>query len=279
MPTVSARFLSPRRVESHLIIRVIRWVRTLTHVAQGLLMVGLLFPRIGHTARRRLIRSWSAKLLRILNISLSVRGKDPLTLPPNLVAVANHTSWLDIFVIDAIVPLRFIAKSEIRQWPVVGWLCYQAGTIFIHRGRRRDTARINHMIHDALAAGDRIGFFPEGTTTDGQRLLKFHTSLFEPAVVNDAHVAPIAIRYLTGDGRPCPAPIYIGEMTFAASLGQVIRQPAMIAELIFVETIAAGVLSRRELALQAEQAIASALNVPSPHPNDRFRANTKPIEG
>ncbi|NJR72494.1 MAG: 1-acyl-sn-glycerol-3-phosphate acyltransferase [Gammaproteobacteria bacterium] len=135
------------------LVRALRWTRMLLHVAQGLLVTGLVYPRVSPSLRAQLTQLWSAKLLRILNIVLTVHGARPATDVANLFVVSNHVSWLDIFVINATEPSRFVAKSEIRDWPIAGWLVEAAGTIFVHRSKRSDTARINSEIQAALAEG------------------------------------------------------------------------------------------------------------------------------
>lgn len=251
-------------------IRGIRWVRLLTHVGVGMVAVGAIYPRV--SARRRAIITgwWARKLLRILNILLSIHGARPLEDARNLIVAANHISWVDIFVINATHPSRFIAKAEIRDWPIAGWLSDKAGTIFIRRTRRSDTVKISETMHNALAEGATIGFFPEGTTTSGDKLLKFHTSLFEPAVANTATIAPAAIRYRASDGEPSAAAAFIGELSFAESIAMIISEKSLIAEITFAPQIEAAGLSRRELALSSEAAIAKILNVPLPHAHHRF---------
>ncbi len=249
----------------------------LLHVAQGLLVTMLVYPRVKPHVRAAITQAWSVKMLRILNINLAVHGARPEEHARRLFVVANHVSWLDIFVINAAVPSRFVAKSEIRDWPIAGSLCDAAGTIFVHRAKRSDTARINAEIHDALEQGDSVAIFPEGTTTQGDRLLKFHTSLFEPAVVNSARLAPAAIRYLETNGEPSKAALFIGDMTFAESISTIIAKKAMLAEITFAPSIETAGLTRREAALDAENAIAAVLNVPKPHAHQRFGEGSTPI--
>ena len=265
-------FALPRQAETRYPVRIFRWFRLLAHVAVGLAVVGLVYPRVMPMRRAAITRWWSAKLLRILSIVLSVHGARPASDARNLIVAANHISWVDIFVINATQPARFIAKSEIRDWPIAGWLCDRAGTIFIRRTRRSDTAKINETMHRVMAEGATIGFFPEGTTTNGERLLKFHTSLFEPAVVNCADLAPAAIRYRASDGDRSDAAAFIGELSFGESVALIIRQKSMIAEITFAPVIDAGSMTRRDLALRAEAAIAAILNVPLPHSHQRFPA-------
>ena len=209
-------------------------------------------------------------MLRILNILLSIHGARPATGARNLIVAANHISWVDIFVINAAQPARFIAKAEIRDWPIAGWLSDKSGTIFIRRTRRSDTAKINETMHNVLAEGATVAFFPEGTTTPGDKLLKFHTSLFEPAVANAATIAPAAIRYRASDGEPSGAAAFIDDLSFAESVAMIISEKSMIAEITFAPQIDATGLTRRELALKSEAAIARILGVPLPHAHQRF---------
>ena len=230
------------------------------HAALAALILAAVFPFAGPQRRDRLIVWWSARLLRILGARLALGGEPPRRAA---VVVANHVAWLDVFVVLSVVPCRFIAKSEIRDWPLAGWIAARAGTIFIRRGRRRDIASINSRVHDLLGAGESIGLFPEGTTGDGGRLLKFHSSLFEPAVVNAARIHPAAIRYLRADGKACEAAIY-GERTFLQSLARIIREPAMCAELRFAAPLAAAGTDRRELARRARDSVATLLAADNP---------------
>ena len=91
-----------------------------------------------------------------------------------MLIVANHVSWLDIFVLNTLQPARFIAKSELKRWPLVGRFATNAGTLFIDRARRHDTHKVNRHAAEVLAHGDVIAIFPEGTTTDGRDVLPFH---------------------------------------------------------------------------------------------------------
>lgn len=225
------------------------------------LLVGLVFPRVGHTTRARIVRWWSRKLLRILRIVLDVNGHAPDWQARELVIVANHISWLDIFVINAVRPTRFIAKSEIRDWPGVGWLCEKSGTIFIKRARRSDTHKINQVMNEVLAGGDCVGLFPEGTTTGGDRLRKFHTSLFEPAVASNALVTPMAIAYRNEDGSRSSAPAYIEDITLQQCLAAIIASPKLVADITCADPLRAGTYNRRELAAECETLIARILDV------------------
>lgn len=255
-------------------LRWFRWVRFLLHIAAALILVGALFPRVKPVTRSRLTGWWARKLLRIMGILVSPHGAIPAPDARNHIIASNHISWVDIFVISATHPALFVAKAEIRDWPIAGWICDRAGTLFIRRARRSDTAKINDTMGAALAQGFTIGFFPEGTTTHGDRLHKFHTSLFEPAVANRATLAPVALRYRLANGDPSPAIAFVGEISFVESVGLILRQRRMIAEITFAPPIEAGELTRRELAQRAESAVASILDVPLPSAHQRF-----PLDG
>ncbi len=253
-------------------LRAWRWLRAGVHIALALFLAGVVFPLAKTEQRAHILQWWSAKLLHILNIRLRISGRRLPEHARNTIVTSNHISWLDIFVINAAHPARFVAKSEIRGWPVVGWLCHAAGTIFIQRGKRSDTARIAAVMHDALQEGDTLGLFPEGTTTLGDHLLKFNSSLFEPAIANKVHLAPVAIRYGDANGGLCEAAAFIGETSFFESMGQIIGQRTMTVQLMFAPHIDAAGLTRRELAAQAEVAVATQLGVALPKTRQRFDA-------
>jgi 1-acyl-sn-glycerol-3-phosphate acyltransferase len=262
---------------SNSLVRAFRWTRLLLHITHALLMTILVYPRVKPPVRAALTEAWAKKMLRILNITLAVHGARPEAHTPKLFVVANHVSWLDIFVINATVPSRFVAKSEIRDWPIAGVVCDAAGTIFVRRAKRSDTARINTEIHDALEQGDTVAIFPEGTTTAGDRLLKFHTSLFEPAVVNTARLAPAAIRYRATNGEPCRAALFIGDTTFTQSISAIIATKKMIADITFAPAIETTARTRRDAAVDAENAIAAILDVPKPHAHQHFGDGATPL--
>ena len=233
----------------------------LAHAVTGALILRLVFPRSTPATHRRLVRWWSAKVLRIAGVAARVEGTPPAQGESGAMIAANHVSWLDIFAIAGVQPTRFIAKSEIRDWPLAGWIAERGGTIFISRERRRDTGRISERVHQALAEGDCVGLFPEGATTEGDEMLKFHSSLFEPAVANAAHVHPCAIRYRRADGALCREVAYVGELSFMQSFGLVLRQRGVVVTLSFAAPIETAGRTRREVTALAEAEIASLLGL------------------
>lgn len=199
-----------------------------------------------------------------MGVSTRLEGEPPGALEAGAMIAANHVSWLDIFAVQSVRPTRFVAKSEVRAWPIAGWIAERSGTLFIRREVRRDVSRINDMVHRALEGGDCVGIFPEGTTTEGDELAKFHSSLFAPAAANDAHVHPCAIRYEHADGSLCRAVAYVGEISFMQSLGLAIRQRGVVVRVRFGEPIEAARRPRRELATACRASIASLLGLEAP---------------
>jgi 1-acyl-sn-glycerol-3-phosphate acyltransferase len=244
-------------------LRLIRYLRVSMHVFQGIGTTAFVFPMVALQRRRELIKTWSVKLLRIMNIESRVRGMSATPWAGNALIVANHISWLDIFVLNTIEPGRFIAKSELAAWPLVGHLIAGCGTLFLDRSSRRDAHRINEQARAVLAAGDTIAIFPEGTTTDGTTLLAFHGSLLQPVVDAAGHVQPIAIRYANIDGTFNDTPAYVGETTFMASFWRVLGERQLVVEVTLLPAIPAAGRHRRQLSEQAERAIRAALGLPA----------------
>lgn len=249
-------------------VRGWRRARLVLHVLLGLIISAAVFPWAGNRRQLRIIRWWSKGMLAIMNVQVTVRGRRPSARRPTLL-VSNHVSWLDVWLILSVHPVRFVAKVDIASWPLAGWLVKQAGTIFIERGRRSDTARINRHIQEVMARPEGVAVFPEGTTTDGTHLRGFHASLFQPALAPGTRLAVAAIRYPLPDGRPNPDCSYAGDRSLLESVRLILRQRAPRAELHFLGYVDAEGRTRRELADESRSLIARALEswVPprSPH--------------
>ena len=242
-------------------VRLYRYVRTCLHVGGGVATTLLVFPLVSPARKRALVKRWSGRLLRILAVDAQVQG-DIGARGGNVLVVANHISWLDIFVLNSVHPVRFVAKSELSRWPIVGAMITGAGTLFIERTKRRDTRRVNHHVAHVLAAGDVVAIFPEGTTTDGLDMLPFKSSLLQPIVEAEGHVQPVAIRYRAPDGTLSVAPAYVGDTSFAQSFWAVCGVRALTVQLIATTALPARGGHRRALARDAEDAIRTVLAAP-----------------
>jgi 1-acyl-sn-glycerol-3-phosphate acyltransferase len=241
-----------------------RVARVGVHLAKGALIAALLFPLQSEARRKREIERWSERFCEILRVRTFLHGSPPTYDQRPLMMVANHVSWVDIFAINAVVPVRFVAKSEVRRWPLVGWLSERAGTVFIHRARRHDTVRVNELIAGALRAGDLFAVFPEGTTSDGSTLLKFHSSLLEPAVQAGAAVQPVALRYEREDGTLCTEAAYYGSKSVWDSLIGIVNEPSVAVHVCMLPLIQPGSGGRRAVTLEAWHAIHRTLYPEAP---------------
>ena len=184
---------------------------------------------------------------------------------PGSLIVANHISWLDIFVLNAARPVAFISKSEVRDWPLIGWLAARTDTVFLRRGSRGHAKIVNAEINALLIAGKDVALFPEGTTTDGTSLLGFHAALLQPAVETGRPVQPVALCYETPDGQRTLAPAYAGDTTMGQCVAAILATPRIIARLRPTPALATTGrtgAARREISHAAHEAIAFSLGLP-----------------
>jgi 1-acyl-sn-glycerol-3-phosphate acyltransferase len=239
---------------------VYRVARVLFQLLIGLWTCALVFPLTDAAGRKRRIQRWSATVLSICGVRVSIMQAADVQIPARALIVANHVSWLDICVINSLHPCRFVAKSDIRDWPLIGWLCAATGTIFIARGKQRDVRRIYQGLVDSIHAGEHVAFFPEGTTVGQGALLPFHSNLFEAAINAKVPIQPYALRYVDAKGQLHPAADFIGDMTFAESVIAILKAGKITAELMLLPAIDTAGAHRRELAAAARHAIAAALS-------------------
>jgi 1-acyl-sn-glycerol-3-phosphate acyltransferase len=232
-------------------------------VLYGCFYVGVLFPFFSSQRRFRSINLWSRQILQMLGLKVVVRGTRPTGHVPTLI-VSNHVSWLDIWVVNSVLPVRFVAKSDIRRWPVIGFLVAGAGTIFIERSKRHDTMRTNRTIVQALTSGEPVAVFPEGTTTDGTEIKPFHASLFQPALGAGARVVGTALRYVDRSGNVDLDASYAADRSLWASVCLILARRQLRAELIFTAVVDVHGKTRRDIARETERAIADALSLRHP---------------
>jgi 1-acyl-sn-glycerol-3-phosphate acyltransferase len=233
----------------------VRLLRVFFHLSEGLATCALVFPWAGAARRQARIRGWSRRLLGICGVTVEQNG----AALEHALVVANHVSWLDIFVINSLSPCRFVAKAEVRAWPALGWLAAKAGTVFIARGSRRDLRHTFKGIVASLEQGERVAFFPEGTTAVQGALLPFHSNLFEAAIDAKVMVQPYAVEYLDAAGAPHRSVEYVGDMNFAESMLAILSGSAVRARLVCLPALDARGAHRRELAVAAHGAVAQAL--------------------
>lgn len=242
--------------------RVWRVVRLVIHLCRGLWIMHAHFPRMDHAARGAAIRHWSGRLLHIIGLKLQIRGAQA-PIAGTLLAM-NHISWVDVYAVLAVAPVRFVAKAEIQSWPILRRLVEGAGTLFIERGRRTHARRISDRMTASIRCGETVAICPEGTTSEGDNILPFHAALFQPAVDTGASIQPLALRYLDRHGLATKIAAYVGEISLIRSLWRIVSEHSLTVELHFVPAVPSAGKDRRELARECEEAIARALRVAPP---------------
>lgn len=231
----------------------------------GLLIASLVLPILAPRLKNRLIRWWCGRLLAAFNLKVKSYGHIPSDhINEPVILVANHISWSDIHALNSIVPIRFIAKAEIRDWPIFGYLVSKANTLFIDRSIKRDAKRTLDSAVASLLQGDKLCFFPEGTTTDGSTLMRFKSSLIQAAIEAKATIHPVAIRYPDEYNQPNIQIAYAGETTLTQSMSNVLMQRQPLVELHFLDPILpeeALQHDRRSLTLEIERRICRHLGL------------------
>lgn len=211
---------------------VVRLFRLVGHLFSGLRTLRRDFGGLTDEERQERVQQWSAYALEVLGVELEVRGSAPVLGP--VLVVSNHVSWLDILVINAARPCRFVSKADVKSWPLLGRLVEEAGTLFIEREKRRDAVRVVHHLAESLRAGDVLAVFPEGTTGDGSSVLPFHANLLQAALSAHAPVLPVALGYVHAkDGGLHDAPTYVGDTTLVASIWRTMCARDLVARLDF----------------------------------------------
>lgn len=204
--------------------------------------------------RQQLTCRFMRHLRNALPLQVEIRGRLPEA--PAL-WLANHVSWVDIAVLGALRPLSFLAKAEVGRWPLAGWLARQAGTLFIRRGAG-DSLAIGGQLAEQLQQGRHLAIFPEGTSSDGSDVLRFHARLLAAAVDSGVAVQPVAIRYRR-DGQRDPLAPFIGDDELPAHLLRLFAAERATVEITLLEPIASQGLSRSELARRSQAAIATVV--------------------
>lgn len=206
-------------------------------------------------ARPTMVRWWYQRLMPILGLKIRVQGQ----VAKRALLVANHISWLDVPVLGSLAPINFLSKSEVRHWPMIGWMSAQIGTLFIKRGGNQ-TADLIARIAEQVREQQTVVIFPEGTTSDGHQLRRFHPRLMAAAQQAGVDVQPVAIRYGSNASPDQIAP-FIDDDTLTAHLWRVLSQRETEVEVRFLEIIVAAGMDRRALATACESRIGQALEI------------------
>lgn len=230
----------------------VKLLRGLWHVVAGWAIIYFRFPQLNQQQRAARVQVWATQLLRIWGIDLEVRGT-PVVSGPALL-VCNHISWLDIVVIHATRHCRFVSKSELRGWPLLGSLATGAGTLYIERAQRKDAMRMVKDMAKSLREGDVLAVFPEGTTGDGIGMLPFHANLIQSAIEGEAPIQPLALQYLDLQTQSISmAAKFIDDDTLLASIWSTLNANSLKAVVNFGELQQAQGRNRRAWAADLQQ--------------------------
>jgi 1-acyl-sn-glycerol-3-phosphate acyltransferase len=237
-----------------------RLLRATLHALHGLAIVVGGMSVLDAQARRARVQWWSAKLLRLMGVELRLEGRFT---PGAQLIVANHVSWLDITALHAVCPqARFVSKADVRNWPLLSRLIDAGDTLYVERERKRDAMRVVHQMTAALAAGDVVAVFPEGTTGEGHTPLPFHANLLQAAIASAVPIQPVALRFADADHDVSPAAMYVGDTTLAQSMGRIASARGLRVTLTVLPQLACDGLDRRQLAVQLQDRIGAVLVAP-----------------
>jgi 1-acyl-sn-glycerol-3-phosphate acyltransferase len=230
--------------------RALKLLRLALQFARGTCVVALRFPSLGSTQKQQAIQRWAQQVLAVLEIEVHTNTPAPQGFAG--LVVSNHLSWLDVLVLQSLMPAAFVAKTEVRRWPLVGYMAQACATIFVDRASARSAhAMVDHTVA-AIAQGQAIAVFPEGTSSDGTGLGRFHANIFESAIRAQAPVQLLTLKYLDRTtGAVDTAAHFTGDMTLLASLQRVTATSRIRAQVHIGDCISAQGHSRKSLALQA----------------------------
>lgn len=228
----------------------------LTWVSLGLIVIVLTFPFLAHSGRSQAKKYWSVVLLWLCGVQVSHSGAPLLSGP--VLWVVNHVSWLDIFAVNTVRAVVFIAKSEIRHWPLLGLLARGAGSIFIERASRHAVQKVGREMQEIFELDQVVGLFPEGTTSQGYDLLPFYANLFEPARRANVPIQPVALLFFHHNTRSDFA-AFVGEENLIQNLWKVLGGKGIRIEVEFLAPIwvpdGLPAPARAELGAQAHQVL------------------------
>lgn len=214
---------------------------------------------------RRFPMHYHRLVCRLLGIGLEVKGTPPEEGP--LLIVSNHVSWIDIMVLSAVAPLSFVAKREVARWPFFGTLARLQRTVFVDRDRRHATGNSRNEMKERLLAGDILVLFPEGTSSDGRRVLPFKSSFFGAADTEGVLVQPVSLAYrghrnLPMNRRRMPAYAWYGDMDLAPHLMEALSSgPIEVTIVCHPPLSLSGEMNRKALARHAEAEVRRGLTL------------------
>ncbi len=210
--------------------------------------------------RARWLQRSCRRGLRVLGVALQVEGR----IPAAGLLVCNHLTYLDILVLSALTPAIFVAKREVKRWPVFGWFARCAGTLFVDREKRIQVAALNRSLEAILDQGALVVLFPEGTSSDGRTVLPFKSSLLEPAVRRGCLLSAGLFEYHLADGDVGEEVCYWKDMTFLPHLVNLLSKRRIGVSVRFAE-VQCGTADRKALARDLHSAVMRLKATPREH--------------
>ena len=243
----------------HKLLAPFRFVSALIYSLACITMVLVYLQWVKPEKKVGIIRAWSRAFIKIVGIDLKCEGE---IYPEHCLLLANHVSFLDIFALDSQKPGRFIAKSEIANWPIFGRIAKGVDTLFIERKNRRSIIEVNAQLSDALKAKQTVMLFPEGRTSPGLTLLPLKPNLIEPAVISNTPVQPVALCYLE-NGQKTTKASYANVSIFAC-LWTIVSTPGLALTVKFLPVIHPDGKNRHDVARLASASMSAAMGVKDP---------------
>ena len=237
------------------LLALVKFVRVIGCILVAYWDICTQFPNYSDDQQARYVEKWARGMLAVIGIEVRVKGHPA---PGPVLMAANHISWLDILVMHAACHCRFVAKSEIRSWPLLGTLTTGGGSLYIERSSNRDALRVVHQMAEALQKGHVLAVFPEGGTGDGITLLPFHANLLQAAISVNAPIQPIALQFMDAHTHDISlAPCYRSDDTLIGSLWRTLCAPPLLAQVRYGDKQTADGRNRREWAQALQDAVAA----------------------
>lgn len=230
----------------------------------GLLLVAIFLPldwllivvwrgrKSGQRSRAALLHRWACFVGRLMGVAINIHGR----VPSHGLCVSNHLSYLDIVVYGTIAPMTFVSKHDVIYWPLFGQWAAMCGTLFIKRDRKGHVIDVGKQMENVLRTNLPLVLFPEGTSSNGETVLPFKSSLFQPAVEHAWPVTPMRITYQLANGSVADEIAYWGDMTLLPHLLNVFTKRKIQAVVSFGEQLDPGV-SRKDLCRRAHEAVSA----------------------
>ncbi len=243
---------------------LIKYLRLIHAFGNAFWILWIKFPRLNRERKLEEIKAWSQHTLEILGIQVlhetSLNPIEQSSVP--LMFVANHVSWVDALIIQSIQPSIFVAKTEVKAWPIVGSIAKGCGVVFVDRGSPSSARRMVDEVSSALHHGYCVAVFPEGTSSEGNAVSFFHANLFEAAINHNIQIQPLAIRYTNpATGALCLKAAFIGDIGFVQSLHQVMSATGIQAKVHAGDMLSPQGHSRRTLAHLSHRSVSNQLEL------------------